>query len=309
MLRTKFLLLTLLVVPLPVVAADVPRVAASIRPIQALVAGVMEGITEPELLIEGGASPHDYRLRPSDVRTIDEALVVFWIGESLEFALVKPLANAERTRNVELLQAPDLRLLPLRAGGTWESHEQPSHKEHQEAHRHGQYDPHIWLDPHNAMAMVRYMSTVLGEVDPAHKTIYEKNRTLLIERLGKLDRDLVAQLEPVKDLPYIVFHDAYQYFERRYDLNVLGTIVLSPEQRPGARRVLEIRESIQASEARCVFSEPQFRSALVETLIEDTGARHGVLDPLGTALAAGPDMYFQLLRRLAASLRECLGAQ
>ena len=306
MLRIKHLLLTLLVVPLPVIAADAPQVAASIKPVQALVAGVMQGIAEPELLIEGGASPHDYSLRPSDVRGLAEAQAVFWIGESLEFALVKPLANVERTRSVELAQTPDLQLLPLRAGGTWKTRDHPSHGKHQEEHGHGQYDPHIWLDPHNAMAMVRHISTVLGEVDPAHKAIYEKNRTLLIERLEALDRELAAQLEPIEDLPYIVFHDAYQYFERRYALNVQGAIVLSPEHRPGARRVLEIRERIQASGARCVFSEPQFRSALVETLIEDTGARHGILDPVGAKLAAGPEMYFQLLRDLAASLRECL---
>lgn len=286
-----------------------PQVVTSIKPVHALVAGVMQGVGEPELLIEGGASPHDYSLRPSDVRNINQAEAVFWIGPALESFLVKPLQSANRTRSVELMDTPGLTLLPIRKAGVWKAdrHHQEEEDHHHEGHEHeGDYDTHIWLDPQNAIAMIRHIGTVLGEIDPAHRSQYEKNSADWIQRLKELDRELATQLAPVREVPYFVFHDAYQYFEHRYELNALGAITVSPEQLPGARRVQEIRRRIDDNQARCVFSEPQFKPALVRTLIEGTPAGQGVLDPLGAKLPAGPEAYFQLLRNLADSLGDCL---
>lgn len=283
-----------------------PQVVTSIKPVHALVAGVMQGADEPELLIEGGASPHDYSLRPSDVRNINQAQVVFWIGPVLESFLEKSLQSANQTRSIELMDTPGLTLLPIRKAGVWEADQ---HHKGEEDHHHeheGRYDAHIWLDPHNAIVMIRHIGTMLGEVDPAHRAQYEKNSADWIQRLKELDQELATQLTPVKDVPYFVFHDAYQYFEHRYELNALGAITVGPEQLPGARRVQEIRSRIRANQARCVFGEPQFEPSLIHTLIEGTPARQGVLDPLGARLPAGPEAYFQLLRNLADSLRDCL---
>jgi len=167
---------------------------------------------------------------------------------------------------------------------------------------------HIWLDPHNAMAMARAISAALEAVDPAHQDRYRHNTAVLLERLRALDQELTTQLAPVRNKPYLVFHDAYHYFEQRYGLSVVGSLTVSPEQKPGARRIKEIRDRIGDNRVLCVFSEPQFDSALVNTLLEDTSVKRGVLDPLGTDLAAGTDAYFQLLRNLAASLTGCLGS-
>lgn len=294
-----------------------PQVVASIKPVHALVAGVMQGIGESRLLIEGGASPHDYSLRPSDVRNINQAVAVFWVGRQLESFLEKPLQSANQTRSVELMLTPGLTLLPIRKGGIWAAHthqeKEGRHPHEGEKHDHqghehrGRHDTHIWLDPHNAIAMVRHIGSVLSEADPDHRAQYESNAADLIRRLKELDQELSTTLTPVKDIPYFVFHDAYQYLEHRYDLNALGAITVSPEQLPGAKRVQEIRSRILANQGRCVFSEPQFEPALVRTLIEGTQAGQGVLDPLGARLPAGPETYFQLLRNLAGSLRECLG--
>lgn len=313
MIPMKQALLTgLLLIPTLIMArAEEPQVVASIKPIHALVAGVMQGIGEPALLIEGGASPHDYSLRPSEVQLINRAQVVFWVGPELESFLQRPLANA-RVRSVELLETPGLHRLSIREGGPWEAHEhhdaqgKGNHEEDHGHHAHDGHDAHIWLDPRNAMAMVRQISTVLSELDPAHQAEYEQNSAALTERLEVLDQELMAQLAPVKEVPYFVFHDAYQYFEQRYTLNAVGSIVASPEQLTSARRVQEIRNLIRSDQARCVFSEPQFEPALVATLVEGTGAQRGVLDPLGTDLVAGPEAYFQLLHNLATSLRTCL---
>ncbi len=301
------------------------NVAASIKPVHSLVAGVMQGIGEPKLLVQGGASPHDYHLKPSDTRSLNAAQVVFWIGPDLETFLVKPLNNLKaKVRSVALMEAPGVTILPLREGGAWESHqhhhEKPhDHEEHQHGkqqdqdskHKHddhdGSHDAHIWLDPVNAIAMVHQIVTVLSEMDAVHQPVYQRNGAALIERLNQLHQQLGVELAPLKNQPYIVFHDAYQYFEQRYGLNAVGSIVLSPEQRPGAKRVAEIQARIRDHKVVCVFSEPQFQPALVETVIAGSSARRGVLDPEGsTELTAGPEAYFLLLQKLSSSLRICL---
>jgi len=292
----------LLFAPLVAVAAQ-PRVAASIKPAHALAAGVMQGVGEPRLLIPGGASPHEYSLKPSDVRTLGAAQVVFWIGPELESFLVKPLANAPTARSVALMDAPGVTILPLREGGVWETHDHDHDHDHVPA---ASRDAHVWLDPVNAIAMVRRMVAVLGEVDPAHRADYQRNGAALIERLDRLNQRLATELAPVRQQPYLVFHDAYQYFEQRYDLDAIGSVTMSAERRPGAKRVADIQARIRDLQVRCVFSEPQFQPALVETIIAGSAARRGVLDPLGAELPPGPDAYFQLLQGLATSLHACL---
>jgi zinc transport system substrate-binding protein len=284
------------------------QVVASIKPIYALVAGIMQGVGEPTLLVQGGASPHDYSLRPSDMRAINQAQIVFWVGPDLESFLIKPLANVgAKTRTVALMQAPGVEVLPLREGGAWEAH----HHDHDEHSEQGQkqeasHDAHIWLDPVNAIAMVRQIVSTLGEVDTSHRAEYQHNGAQLITRLEQLNQELAQQLLSIKDQPYIVFHDAYQYFERRYQLHAVGSVVVRPEQRPSAKRVAEIQARVRNSGVRCVFTEPQFQPTLVETVIAGSGARRGVLDPLGAELPANSEAYFKLLQALTLSLKACL---
>jgi len=296
--------------------AQEPRVVASIKPIYALVAGVMAGVGSPELLMRSGASAHHYSLRPSEARRLADADVIFWVGPRLEVFLVRPLASADGVRSVELLGAPGVLVLPLRVGGVDDEQgstaiatgEHDGENEGHDGHDHGgATDPHIWLDPRNAVAMVLHISAVLSELYPSLQPNFERNTTALVAHLDRLDATTRTDLEPVRSVPYLVFHDAYQYYERRYDLNVLGAVVLSPERRPGARRLREVRARIRESGARCVFSEPQFQSSLVATVIEGTDAGSAVLDPLGAELEAGPESYFTLIRSLTRALRDCLG--
>ena len=298
--------------------AEPVEVVVSIKPVHSLVAAVMEGVGTPTLLIEGAGSPHTYSLRPSEARALEQAHVVFWIGEGLETFLERPLAAlAADARVVELAAAEGIHLLATREGGVWEVHdhddddhdEAHAHAEehhHHDGHAHGEHDMHLWLDPHNAEAMVRLIAATLAEVDPAHAEIYQANAVRLEERLGALDGLLQAKLEPIAERPFIVFHDGYQYFERRYGLNAAGSITVSPEQRPGARRLQEIQARLAEADAACVFAEPQFEPALVETVVAGSDARTGVLDPLGAELAAGPEQYFELMQDLADALAGCL---
>jgi zinc transport system substrate-binding protein len=311
-----------------------PAVVSSIPPVHSLAAAVMAGAGEPTLLLKGGASPHTASLRPSDAAALQGADVVFWMGEDLETFLVKPLtALPEKADIVALASAPGVRLLPVREGGVWDEHHHArgaghgrnAHEhadEHAEAaadHDHGEddhgedghgegaLDMHIWLDPENAQAMATAMARALAAADPARADVYTANAAALHQRLTALDEDLRRTLAPVAGKPYIVFHDAYQYFEARYGLSPAGAITFSPERAPGAKTLSEIRERIRTSGAVCVFREPQFEPGLVKTVTAGSFARVGVLDPIGADIPPGPDAYPMLLSKMASSLRGCLG--
>ena len=289
----------------PPAAGATPRVAVSLKPLHSLVAGVMEGVGEPELLLRGAGSPHTYSLKPSEARLLEGAEVIFWVGGALETFLEKPIgALGSRARTVGLLQAPGIAALPAREGGAWDGHGGEGNAAHSAAG--DSLDGHLWLDPGNAKAVAAIAAAELGEVDPANRERYAANAARLAARIDALDAELAARLAPVRGVPYVVFHDAYQYFERRYSLRAVGSVAVSPERSPGAKRVREIREKIQGLGARCVFGEPQFAPALLATLTEGTGARTGELDPLGAGLPAGPEAWFALMRALAASLANCL---
>jgi zinc transport system substrate-binding protein len=294
-------------------ADEAPAVVVSIKPLHSLVAGVMEGVGEPALLIEGASSPHSYAMRPSEAEALARAEVVFWVGEGLEGFLVKPItALSDDARVVAPSEAEGLRLLPTREGGMWQEHgaevEHGEHEhEHEEEHEHGQVDMHVWLDPQNAEVMVGTIAATLSEVDAERAGTYQANAAKLGADLARLDDELVAALAPVRDRPFVVFHDGYQYFEDRYGLNAIGSMAVDPARPPGAARLQEIRAKLEDLDAACVFAEPQFRPALVHTVVEGTGAGTGVLDPLGADQDAGPDQYFQLLEALSQSLVDCLG--
>ncbi len=285
--------------------ADAPTVVASIKPIDSLVAGVMRGGGAPQLLVRGVASPHTYSLRPSEARALSDAELVFWVGPQLETFMVKPLAAlAAGVKVVALATAPGVERLPTRAGGMWEADADDAHDQ-----AHPGSDMHVWLDPRNAEAMVEAIVGALSSVDPGRAAIWRANGARLQAALDQLDRRLEARLAPVRARPFVVFHDGYQYFEHRYRLNAVGAITVDPERRPGAQRLRAIHARLGALDAACVFAEPQFEPALVDTLLEGTKARKGVLDPLGAALDAGPDQYFQLMDGLADSLVDCLGGR
>jgi zinc transport system substrate-binding protein len=303
-------------------ADEGPAVVVSIKPVHSLVAGVMAGVGEPVLLVQGAGSEHSYSLRPSQARALDQAEVVFWMGETMETFLIKPLqALSGNAKVVALWQTPGLTLLPTREGGMWEEHDHgaehgAAHEaegEHAEAHdddhehEHGETDMHVWLDPGNAKVLVAAIATTLSDADPPHASTYQTNAARLDQRLDELDRSLQGRLAAVADRPYVVFHDAYQYFEHRYGVSAVGAITINPTVPPGAQRLGEIRERLEHLDAACVFAEPQFEPALVDTLIEGTSAGKGVLDPLGSAVEEGPDQYFGLMHGLADSLVECLG--
>ncbi|WP_113393915.1 zinc ABC transporter substrate-binding protein ZnuA [Rhizobium sp. SYY.PMSO] len=302
------LLFSGLLVSTTATAADAPRVVVSIKPIHSLVAAVMQGVGTPDLIVDGAASPHTYALKPSNARSLQQAQLVFWVGPGMEAFLQKPLsALGSNATVVELDHAPGITKLKFREGGAFEPHDDgDEHEAEDHDHDHGEFDTHLWLDPHNAKAMVTEITTSLVAADPANALTYETNQKALNDKLDALDTEIASTLAPVKDKPFIVFHDAYQYFEHRYGVRVSGSITVSPETIPGAQRVAEIHSKVAGLGATCVFAEPQFEPKLVNVVLEGTSAKSGVLDPEAATLPQGPDLYFDLMRGIASSLKTCL---
>lgn len=293
------------------VAAEL-RIAATVAPVHSLVAMVTKGIAEPDLIIRPGASPHSYALKPSEALALDQADVVFWIGEGLELWMEKAVTTlAEDAVVVELGEIDGTRHLERREGGLF--HHEADDEEHghgDHGHEHGgDFDPHLWLDPDNALLWLGAIAETLAKLDPANAAAYRANAEAAQTDIETAVAEIDGLLEPARDKAYVVFHDAYHYFERRFHLQPLAAISLSDADRPGPARLIEIRDAIVESHAVCVFAEPQFEPKLIETVVEGTDVRTGTLDPIGAGLQPGADLYPKLLRGLAVSLMDCLGGK
>jgi zinc transport system substrate-binding protein len=280
----------------PTLAA--PKVVTSIVPLHSLVATVMDGVGEPELLLQGINSEHQASYSPQQISTLTHADVVFIIGDNLEVKLGE-ISGSETVNGkafVKLIETPHLTTHPIRQGGTWEVDD----------HAVGTIDPHIWLDPENARTMTLAIAATLAKMDAGNAAIYMANATKQITALDALEAEIKTTLLPVKDKPFIVFHDAYQYFDRRFSMNAVGSISDFSGTSPSAQRLEEIRNKIKSSNAVCVFREPQFSDAAIVAVTEDSQAKLGVLDPIGAALTPGKAAYAELLRAIAKNLSACL---
>ncbi|WML89701.1 zinc ABC transporter substrate-binding protein [Thiothrix lacustris] len=276
-------------------AATKPLVVSTIKPVQALVYAVAGGKDSPlevTQLLPDGASPHHYALKPSDMRMLENAKVVFRIGSGLETFLDKPLANlSAQQRVITLADATGIQHLHARA--------EHKHDDHSE-------DLHLWLNPDNAIVMSRAIAAALGEADPAHKADYLANAEQLIQNISATDAQIHQQLAPLSGKPYLSFHDAWQHFDTHYGLNFAGAVTLDVSRLPGARHVQDIRHIIEEKQAICLFREPQFAPAMVKTLVEGSNIQLGELDPLGMSLPLDKNTYITLLKTAADSFQQCL---
>ncbi len=287
----------------PRLAAEAPKVVASIPPLHSLASGVMAGVGTPALIVRGAASAHHRALRPSEARALHRAEIVIWIGPALEAFLAKPIQSlAGKATIVTMLETPGLRLLAPRKAGLWAS-DGPSPARSAEP---GDADPHIWLDPENAKIMVGAIGAALAAKDPANGPLYGANVRALSRRLDALAAELRAQLEPFRTVPFLVYHDGFQYFEKRFGLDARGAVASAPEQKPGPKRMLRLRALIKAGRIGCVFADPGTPASLIHALTGETGVGSAVLDPLGAGLAPGTDLYFTLMRANARAFVRCL---
>ncbi len=296
------------------VQAEDLAVVTTIKPIHALVAQVMGTVGEPMLLVGGTSSPHTYSLKPSDAQALNRARLVFRVSEDIEpFTRKIVAALPSSVKVVTLADAPGVVRLEKRRGNTFEAHHHAGeHHDEDGDDDHAEAKPvrdgHVWLDPNNGIAIVREIARALKEALPDQAATFDANAAAAIAEIEAAAKEIDAELAPVKDRPFVVFHDAYQYFEERFGVSAAGAITISPDVQPSAKRLAEIRQKIKALNVRCVFAEPQFKSKLVATVLEETGAKAGTLDPEGASVAAGPHGYTTLLKNLARGLTSCLGS-
>ena len=314
------------------------KVVASIKPIHSLISYVMDGVGTPGLLVDGSSSPHTFQLKPSHATMLQEADIVFWIGEDLESFLETPLESiAKDAKQVTLMESEDIEMLKFREKNVFDDHddhgdehddhdehgdEHDEYEEHEEhgdehdehedehddhahhdGHNHGEFDIHFWLDPEIAKTIVQIAAKEISEIDPANASKYEANAAKALNKLDQLINDTRGKIN--KDATYVVFHDAFQYFEQRFGIEVIGALTVNPEILPGAKQLAEIREVIEHEAVNCLFSEPQFNPTIAETIASDTGVKAAVLDPLGAELEPGKDLYFDLISDMASSFESC----
>ena len=314
----------------PAKADEAPRVVTSIKPVDSLVSAVMKGVGEPYLIVKGAASPHTAALKPSDAGALSDAKAIFWIGPRLESFLVKPIGSlGSDAQVVALWDAEGVEKLDARTGAMFEpddddhghgaeasedahdheesaaDHDHDDDHDHGDGHGHTGINEHVWLDPENAIAMTRAIAATLEKVDPANAAAYRDNAEAYVARLEALEKDVRAELQGLSKKPFVVFHDAYQYFEQRFDVPAAGAITVNPDRTPGAARIREIKDKLETIGASCVFTEPEFEPSIVTTVTEGTDAKVGVLDPLGADLPDGPDLYPTLIRNIAKGLSDC----
>ena len=360
--------------------ADI-KVVASIKPIHSLASYLMDGVAKPDLIVDGYASPHGFAMKPSHAKMLQNADLIFWVGEDLENFLEKPLKSiAKKAEKIELMEIKGLQVLKFRERNIFDDHDDHGHDDHDdhgkkeddhddhdhddhgkkeddhddhghddhgkkeddhddhdhddhgkkeddhddhghddhgkkdghddhddhdghEGHHHGEFDPHIWLDPVNAKVILKEMAEHLIENDSKNEATYKSNLKKALNDIDKLTADVKAELN--KSVASIVFHDAYQYFEERFNVNILGAFTVNTDVMPGAEQLKEIREVIEHDKVACVFSEPQFNPDIIKAVAKDMNIKTGVVDPLGATLNPGKSLYFDLIRKMSASFKGC----
>ena len=325
------------------------KVVASIKPIHSLASYLMDGVGKPDLIVDGYASPHGFAMKPSHAKMLQNADIIFWVGEDIENFLEKPLNSiAKKAEKIELMEIKGVTKLKFRERNIFdehdhghkeddhddhakkeddhddhdhdkEGHKKDDHDDHDhdkeghkkddhddhghEGHAHGEFDPHIWLDPMNAKVILSEMAEHLIEIDQKNASKYKANLNKAHKDLDNLTKKVKSELN--KDFKSIVFHDAYQYFEERFGVNILGAFTVNTDVMPGAEQLAEIREVIEHDKVSCIFSEPQFNPDIIKAVAKDTNVATGVIDPLGATLDPGKDLYFDLIRNMYASFKSC----
>ena len=294
----------------PVHKADARDIVVTIKPLHSLVTGVVGNTARTHLLVDGKQSPHGFKFKPSQVKFLNNAAVVFYIGDTFETFMEKAFDSIpSNVVKVPVAEKARLKLLPYREGGPWEEDKHEGHDHgHEGHHDEGGGDMHVWLDPDNAIKMIKAITRELSKVYPENRDIYKANARSYVQKITALDSELSAALSNSKEFPFIVFHDAYQYFEKHYGLNGVGSITFDPHDFPSPKRLKEIRGKLNEMSAACVFSEPQFSDRLVRTVIKGTSAKTALIDPLGANIKDGPNLYFELLSGMAASFKRCFNS-
>ncbi len=276
------------------------QVVTTLKPIALIVEAVAQGKVNNQVLLPTGASPHDYALRPSDIEKMKNADLVIWTGPELETFLTKTLSA--NSNSFALMAQSNIHFMPY-------GEEKEEQHEHEHEHEHGRINPHFWLGAEQAIQAAQAIANQLIQKDPENKAHYQQNVAAFVQDMTKLQVEMKQDLGPLQTQGYFVFHDAYDYFEHPLQLNQLGHFTVDPDRRPGAKTLLNIRKALKEEKAVCVFSEPQFSPAVIETVTKGSQVNIGVLDPMATEISITKDGYILFLKEISNSFSQCLTSE
>ena len=291
------------------------KVVTTIQPLHSLISNVMGNKGKLDLILEGTASPHSFTLKPSHAKMLENADAIFWIDKDLESFLEKPLKSIpKKAKVIHLMDISGLEIHKFREKniyGGHDDHDKHGHKEdkhddhdkHGHAHAHGEFDVHIWLDPNNAKVIVKEVANQLATLDSKNSDFYQENAKKTLNKLDNLINKIDKSIN--KKASFITFHDAYQYFEKRFGIEALGALTINTDIQPGAKQIEEIQHLVEDKNIKCIFSEPQFNPKLINMIAKSSGAKTGILDPLGSSYKPGNDLYFNLINDLYENLNKC----
>mgnify|MGYP001131854858 FL=1 len=313
-------------------ASETKGVVSTIQPINSLVNAVIGNTGKTISLIPAKASPHEYKLKPSDTKKLQNANIIFFVSDHLETSVTRVFKNLPKNiKIINLMEDAGIKHLAIRDNEAWERHDHhhrhgdhddyDKHVKKDDDHDHDKHskkhddhddhekedDVHIWLSPDNAVKIIKKINKELSLFFPENAKTYNQNANQMIKKINQLKVELKKELLGIKDEPFIVFHDAYQYFETSFDLNAVGSVALEGDIASSPKQISFIKDKIVKLKASCVFQEPQFDSKLVKIVVEGTNAQIGTLDPLGVNIKSGENFYLQLLKNMAKSLKDCLG--
>jgi zinc transport system substrate-binding protein len=291
--------------------AGPPKICTTIKPLYGIVEAVTAGITKPLLLIDSvNKSPHNYSLKPSDVEKISTADIIFLIDLGFESFMLKTTKLNDKAHFIEIAKDNLIKLLPSRDHNIWSSDEDVHHHhghndEHSHDHTHSTYDYHIWLNPDNAKQIANIVAAELSKIDLENANIYRNNAQAFIRQIDEIDQKIREDLADYRQVPYLVFHDAYQYYEKKYELHPIGALTLDPSKALSAKKLTEIEKIVVNSKVKCLFKEPQFSARAVDNIASFTHTSSGILDPEWGDGTLNSNSYLSLILELKDNLLKC----
>lgn len=315
-------------------AGEPTHIVTSLKPIELLVRAVATEQTRITTLVPANASPHTYQMRPSERKALANADLIFWVGPSMETFLERLLTGNEFRDRALALAPTDLSASTEEHhdeqddhGGGHQDHDEhekhakaeAGHGEHHDegsnehpgqdahdAHDHGEGDdPHIWLDPALALAMVERIHEKLSQLPGADQTALDRNLAEFRSGLARTEQRIQTQLGKMKEVSIFTYHDAFSRFAEHYGLNIAGVMTLSPERSPGARHLADVQDKLTRAGNPCLLTEPQFNRKWWQSITADIDLTMSTWDPLAADIPADAEGYLKFQQHLADAVTAC----
>lgn len=295
----RLLILLPLIILIPIKTfANNQEIVVTIKPIYSLLIGVSGARSKVGLLLKDNSSPHDYNLKPSQIKMLQDAKIIFYVDDNYETFLQKPLSELPSSiKKVNIIKDAKINTIPLKSVEIVKNDEKTSTLD---------YDVHFWLDPKNAIKIVKFFAKKLAEINPELREVYEKNAENMAGNLQQLDDELRSLFADVQQQPFLTYHDGYRYLSKAYNLKNLGSITQNHDGQLTPSEIANAKETIKKNKVKCLFDETQFNNKIVKQIVDETDIDSEELDPIAANLQNNHNQYFKMIRLLAYKMKNCL---